>query len=67
MTGADGLYRLDDARVAEEYVEGLFGHLKDFLLGKQPGHCQRVDYLPAAVLARLGSASRRIRTFRYRR
>ena len=54
MATADGLYRLEEARVADEYVEGLFGRLKEFLLRKQPGHCQRVDYLPASVLARLG-------------
>src|SRR6266513_499826 len=53
-TTGDALYRLDEARVAVEYVEALFGQLKVFLLRKQPGHCQRVDYLPAAVLARLG-------------
>lgn len=54
MATGDALYRLDEARVAIEYVEALFGQLKTFLLGKQPGHCQRVDYLPATVLARLG-------------
>lgn len=53
MSAGEELYRLDEARVAEEYVEGLFGQLKAFLLRKRPGHCQRVDYLPAAVLERL--------------
>src|SRR5450830_797579 len=54
MTISTELYRLDESRVPIEYVEALFGQLKSFLLLKQPGHCQRVDYLPAAVLARLG-------------
>lgn len=54
MANGDALYRLDEAQVAVEYVEALFGQLKTFLLAKQPGHCQRVDYLPAAVLDRLG-------------
>lgn len=54
MSKGEELFRLDDARVADEYVEGLFGQLKAFLLRKQPGHCQRVDYLPAMVLSRLG-------------
>jgi DNA phosphorothioation-dependent restriction protein DptH len=54
MATEDALYNLDESRVAIEYVEALFGQLKAFLLGKQPGHCQRVDYLPADALARLG-------------
>lgn len=54
MSSGTQLYCLDETHVAEEYVNGLFGQLKKFLLGKQPGHCQRVDYLPSAVLARLG-------------
>lgn len=54
MSSNGDLYRLDEGRLADEYVAGLFGKLKDFLLRKQAGHCQRVDYLPAAVLARLG-------------
>lgn len=54
MSGNGDLYRLDEGRLADEYVAGLFGKLKDFLLRKQAGHCQRVDFLPAAVLARLG-------------
>ncbi|MDB5776785.1 MAG: ATP-binding protein [Herbaspirillum sp.] len=54
MSTGQELYRLDEVRVAEEYVEGLFSQLRTFLLCKHAGHCQRVDYLPLAVLELLG-------------
>lgn len=54
MSSSGELYRLDEGKLADEYVAGLFDKLKNFLLRKNPGHCQRVDYLPVAVLARLG-------------
>ena len=47
------LYQLDDATYTDAYVEALFGELRAFLLAKNPGHCQRLDYLPRAVLQRL--------------
>jgi len=49
-----GLYRLDEATITSEYVDALFGELKKFLLLKNPGHCQRVDYLPLRVIEGLG-------------
>lgn len=48
------LYRLDEATITNEYVDALFGELKKFLLLKNPGHCQRVDYLPLRVIEGLG-------------
>lgn len=48
------LYRLDEATMTAEYVDALFGELKKFLLKKNPGHCQRVDYLPVRVIEGLG-------------
>ena len=49
-----GLYRLDEATITAEYVDALFGELKKFLLLKNSGHCQRVDYLPLRVIEGLG-------------
>ncbi|MEQ8636398.1 protein kinase domain-containing protein [Gimesia maris] len=54
MTTAITLYRLDESLVIDEYVEALFGELKEFLLTKNNGHCQRIDYLPRTVMDRLG-------------
>ena len=54
MSTATQLYQLDDAAYVDAYVEALFGELKNFLLAKNPGHCQRLDYLPRAMLQRLG-------------
>lgn len=51
---APQLYRLRDDAVYAEYVEALFHPLKDFLLQKKPGHCQRLDYLPRPVMQGLG-------------
>ena len=51
---SNGLFRLDEATVTAEYVDALFGRLKNFLLLKNPGHCQRVDYLPLRLIERLG-------------
>lgn len=48
------LYQLDEETVTSEYVDALFGELKKFLLLKNPGHCQRVDYLPLRVNEKLG-------------
>ncbi|MGD9685484.1 MAG: ATP-binding protein [Desulfobacter sp.] len=48
------LYRLDEATITAEYVDALFGELKKFLLLKNPGHCQRVDFLPLRVIEGLG-------------
>ncbi len=48
------LYRLVEATITAEYVDALFGELKNFLLQKNPGHCQRVDYLPLRVIEGLG-------------
>lgn len=49
-----GLYVLDEATVTGEYVAALFSELKQFLLRKSPGHCQRVDFLPRPVMEQLG-------------
>lgn len=49
-----GLYVLDEATVTGEYVAALSSDLKQFLLRKSPGHCQRVDYLPRPVMEQLG-------------
>ena len=54
MSTATQLYELDDAAYVDAYVEALFGELKNSLLAKNPGHCQRLDYLPRAVLQRIG-------------
>ncbi len=51
---ASGLYILAEPTVVEEYVDALFGKLKSFLLLKNPGHCQRVDFLPRPVMELLG-------------
>jgi hypothetical protein len=51
---APSLYVLDDATVTVEYVAALSHELKRFLLRKSQGHCQRVDYLPRAVMEQLG-------------
>jgi hypothetical protein len=48
------LYRLEEATITAEYVDALYGELKRFLLQKNEGHCQRVDYLPKKVLEGLG-------------
>lgn len=48
------LYQLDENTYVDAYVEALFGELRSFLLAKQSGHCQRLDYLPRAVMRRLG-------------
>lgn len=48
------LYRLDESTITAEYVDALFGELKKFLLQKNAGHCQRVDYLPLRVIEGLG-------------
>lgn len=49
-----GLYVLDEATVTTEYVAALSNDLKQFLLRKSAGHCQRVDYLPRPVMEQLG-------------
>ena len=54
MSTATQLYQLDDATYIDAYVAAIFDDLKDFLLAKNPGHCQRLDYLPRSVLQRLG-------------
>src|SRR5438045_2347008 len=54
MSTSTQLYRFDDATLVNEYVDGLFAELKAFLRKKNPGHCQRIDYLPRAVVQRLG-------------
>jgi DNA phosphorothioation-dependent restriction protein DptH len=54
MSTSTQLYRLDEAALVNEYVDALFGELKGFLRTKNPGHCQRIDYLPRAVVQRLG-------------
>lgn len=48
------LFRLADDALHAEYVAALAKPLKAFLLAKGEGHCQRVDYLPRAVMAGLG-------------
>ena len=48
------LYRLDDTTLYTEYGNALYDALKNFLLNKQAGHCQRVDYLPKPVMEGLG-------------
>ncbi len=48
------LFRLGDDALYAEYVDALAQPLKAFLLAKGAGHCQRVDYLPRAVMAGLG-------------
>ena len=53
MTTATELYSLDEATVTNAYVDAIFGELKSFLLRKSQGHCQRVDFLPRRVIARL--------------
>ncbi len=53
MSATTELYRLDEATVTDSYVEAIFGELKEFLLRKSQGHCQRVDYLSRYVIARL--------------
>ncbi|MCK4625183.1 MAG: DUF87 domain-containing protein [Phycisphaerae bacterium] len=53
MTTATELYRLDKVTVTNAYVDAIFGELKSFLLCKNQGHCQRIDFLPRRVLARL--------------
>src|SRR4051794_7262483 len=54
MSTSTQLYRIDDATMVNEYVDALFAELKSFLRKKNPGHCQRIDYLPRAVVQRLG-------------
>lgn len=54
MATATELYRLTDDVVADEYANAVFEELKRLLLGKQQGHCQRLDYLPRPVMERLG-------------
>ncbi|WP_417385610.1 protein kinase domain-containing protein [Gimesia sp.] len=54
MNTSTELFRLDEAVVVDEYVDALFGELKSFLQKKNPGHCQRIDYLPRDVMNRLG-------------
>eukprot|EP00913_Durusdinium_trenchii_P028516 g26744.t1 len=54
MSTSTELFQLDDAVVVNEYVDALFGELKSFLQTKNPGHCQRIDYLPRDVMNRLG-------------
>ena len=54
MPTATELYRLPDEVVADEYSNAVFEELKRLLLGKQQGHCQRLDYLPRPVMERLG-------------
>lgn len=54
MSTATELFRLDEGTVVDEYVDALFGELKAFLQAKNPGHCQRIDYLPRDVMNRLG-------------
>lgn len=54
MTTSTQLYRLDDVTLVNEYADALFAELKTFLRSKNPGHCQRIDYLPRAVVQRLG-------------
>lgn len=44
------LYKLDDAVLHADYVQALYDPLKGFLLLKQQGHCQRIDYLPRPVM-----------------
>ena len=44
------LHSLPDQVVTEAQTKALFGELSAFLLNKQPGHCQRIDYLPRTVL-----------------
>lgn len=54
MSTATQLYRLDEGTYLDAYVEAVFGELKQFLLAKQAGHCQRLDYLPRPVMRKLG-------------
>jgi hypothetical protein len=54
MPTATELYRLTEDVVADEYAQAIFGELKNLLLNKQQGHCQRLDYLPRPVMERLG-------------
>ena len=34
----------------QEMAEAVFAHLRDFLLGKENNHCQRVEFLPVEVM-----------------
>jgi hypothetical protein len=54
MPTATQLYRLPEEVVANEYAKAIFEDLKRLLEAKQPGHCQRLDYLPRPVMDRLG-------------
>lgn len=54
MSTSTELFQLDDSTVVDEYVDALFEELKGFLQVKNPGHCQRIDYLPRGVMNRLG-------------
>jgi DNA phosphorothioation-dependent restriction protein DptH len=56
MATATELYHLSDDVVADEYAAAVFEDLKKLLLGKQQGHCQRLDYLPRPVMDRLGKS-----------
>ncbi len=54
MSTSGSLYVLYDSVLYGEYVKALFQTLKDFLLRKNQGHCQRIDYLPRPVMDGLG-------------
>lgn len=54
MPTATQLYKLTEDVIADEYAKAIFGDLKRLLQAKQPGHCQRLDYLPRPVMDRLG-------------
>ncbi|MBF0147269.1 MAG: type IV secretion system DNA-binding domain-containing protein [Magnetococcales bacterium] len=44
------LHRLPDQALIDAQIDALFQELHGFLLTKQAGHCQRIDYLPRPVL-----------------
>jgi len=50
MTNSSSLFKLDDTIFHTEYVKALIGAFKAFLLQKNQGHCQRIDYLPKPVM-----------------
>jgi DNA phosphorothioation-dependent restriction protein DptH len=54
MPTATQLYRLTEDVIADQYARAIFDDLKGLLQAKQPGHCQRLDYLPRPVMDRLG-------------